>query len=256
MLLALLTSQFAKFQFSFRYFGLLQVVPLVTALLIFVGLNIRAVLVRERYSTLASFNTVGAAVAMGVLWAATALPVLIVFGASALHFESAQVCETDGTSRIGLIIAEASDRLYLAELNQDAGVHSPLRRALVIPLDKVNEFFIGELAPRARCSPGPAPPVAQSPPSVGTVVFRTFGGAARVNGHFWTPADPRAFDDYRAEAELPSTNACEKLVVGQLTETSSVKVNIKEETGLIEYIIPNPSTQVADRSHYPLTPPC
>ena len=89
-------------------------------------------------------------------------------------------------------------------------------------------------------------------------VYRVYGGAATMNGEFWTPIDPRSVSNYRQVAGLPNSNSGEFLAIGCITEDTEVIRGSAASFdgnigGLLEYQIPN--RDVIIQSTQKLNPP-
>jgi hypothetical protein len=103
----------------------------------------RAMVVRH-YPTATEWNSTRAAAIMAGIYAAAAIPAVMV-GAAVVPLTDAKVCIVGKSPVEGVLVGEASDRVYLGEHRlKDPSL-------VVLPLSKVEEMFIGSEAERSIC---------------------------------------------------------------------------------------------------------
>lgn len=94
----------------------------------------------------------------------------------------------------------------------------------------------------------------------GEDVYRAWGGAAKSDGHSWTPIDPDSVSNFRDAAGLPNANTGEWTSVGTLKSANGVQVRSAlpldgNAGGLTEYLVPDVQQQIEFRYAYRNAPP-
>jgi hypothetical protein len=105
----------------------------------------RAIVIR-RNGTVKRWNGIGAALTLAGVYAAAALPAMVL-AAAAVPLTEAKLCTTDNYEEHGTLVGETSDRVYIGERSPRPDHH----RIAVVPMAKLEELFIGTDAKEATC---------------------------------------------------------------------------------------------------------
>ncbi len=135
-------------EFSWRNGWVLAIVFALNVLVMLVALKLRAELAARAKG---SWNTLSSGGSMAVIVALAAFPACFVF-AGTFRLLNAKVCTTNHSARIGFLIGEMSDRIYLGETREDRW-HEPEDplRVVSIPQSEVQEISIGTKPETASC---------------------------------------------------------------------------------------------------------
>ena len=103
------------------------------------------------------------------------------------------------------------------------------------------------------------PSLTGSAVKAGTPVYRVYGDGSGPLGKSWTPVDPRTVNNYRNAAGLPNENTGRFVVEGVLKSSRGVVNRFAKPLdgntgGLVEWVVPNPKTQIRIRSVQGLNP--
>lgn len=129
------------------YAWLLPVAFLITLLVVLVGLNLRARLVKRYGESSHSWSTARAVFLMTLIVALVCLPVFVMFAGAFFPLLDAKVCMTSGAEARGALIGETSARTYIG---QDS---TPVGPQLVfsIPQSEIRQTIIGGNAASRPC---------------------------------------------------------------------------------------------------------
>lgn len=114
----------------------------------FAVLTGRDVAIRSLGSVL-EWNSVRGRVRMAVVYAAAAMPAMIL-AAAVTPLTSAKVCMAGGGEQSGKLVGESSDRVYMGEA-PDTPEKAEYRRIVVIPMAKIDQLFVGPHPTGAVC---------------------------------------------------------------------------------------------------------
>jgi hypothetical protein len=81
---------------------------------------------------------------MAAFYCLATVPAMVV-GAANVALNGAKVCTVDGTEERGVFVGQSSDMVYLGELREEN------RRLAILPIEKVEEIFVGPEAVEASC---------------------------------------------------------------------------------------------------------
>lgn len=138
----------ARGDFSWRTAGVLAVLLVLNFVVMLVALRLRAEVAAGATD---GWNTLSAGTWMTLIVALAALPACFVF-AGTFRLLDAKVCTTNDSPRIGRLIGETSDRIYVGESGEHLWDNSgvPLR-VVSIPQNQVDEISIGTKPDTSPC---------------------------------------------------------------------------------------------------------
>ena len=147
-----------------------------------------------------------------------------------------------------------------AIVDRDPGVHGPTTLITTVPptIPQVRDLPVEPQGSAIAITPLPEPDPAsrvlkaldeQGGDQAAKEIWRIYGGKAELLGRSWTPVDPGSLSDPRGSLGLPDVNTGESVARGRVTDWEGITCRRAlpcdgNPGGEIEYVIPEPSSQV------------